>query len=159
MTNLSNRREFIKYSSFTGCAILLSGKLPVFSFTRDELPDLKKLNYCGYTCPANCKFLEASEKNDVELKKKAYQEWKIQEQYGIAFIAENIFCFGCKNTNRPEGVVSRNCTVRSCAINKKFDSCIQCKALKDCDKNLWKRFPDFHKSVMGVQQKYFNGKA
>lgn len=159
MTNQSNRRHFIKNSSFTGCAILLSGKLSAFTFPQDELPDPKKLNYCGYTCPADCQFLEASEKNDVELKQKAYEQWKIEEHYGIAFEAEKIFCFGCKNSDKPAGVVLTNCTVRACAIDKQFDSCIQCKQLKNCDKDLWRRFSDFHKSVVTMQKKYFEGKA
>ncbi|WP_372653452.1 DUF3795 domain-containing protein [Draconibacterium sp.] len=159
MTNQSNRRQFIINSSVTGCAILLSGKLSAFTFPENELPDPKKLNYCGYTCPADCQFLEASEKNDVELKKKAYEQWKIEEHYGIAFEAEKIFCFGCKNSDKPAGVVLTNCTVRACAIDKQFDSCIQCKQLKNCDKDLWKRFPDFHKSVITMQKTYFEGKA
>nr|WP_321357608.1 DUF3795 domain-containing protein [uncultured Draconibacterium sp.] len=159
MTKQSNRRQFIKNSSFTGCAILLSGKLSAFSFPQDELPDPKKLVYCGYTCPDDCQFLEASVKNDTELKKKVYKDWKIEEQYGIAFDAEKIFCFGCKNTDKPKGIVLTNCTVRACAINKQFDSCIQCKQLKDCDKELWSKFPDFHKSVLSMQEKYFAGKS
>ncbi|WP_319503264.1 DUF3795 domain-containing protein [uncultured Draconibacterium sp.] len=159
MTNQSNRRQFIINSSFTGCAIFLSGKLSAFTFPQDELPDPKKLNYCGYTCPADCQFLEASEKNDVELKKKANEQWKIEEHYGIAFEAEKIFCFGCKNSDKPAGVVLTNCTVRACAIDKQFDSCIQCKQLKNCDKDLWKRFPDFHKSVITMQETYFESKA
>ncbi|AHW62159.1 Protein of unknown function [Draconibacterium orientale] len=157
MTNQSNRRQFIRNSSVTGCAILLSGKLSAFTFPQDELPNPKKLNYCGYTCPADCQFLEASEKNDVELKKKVYAEWQIEEQYGIAFDAEKIFCFGCKNSDKPAGVLLSNCTVRACAIDKQYDSCIQCKQLIDCDKNLWKRFPDFHKSVIAMQEKYLAG--
>ncbi|WP_319228970.1 DUF3795 domain-containing protein [Draconibacterium orientale] len=157
MTNQSNRRQFIRNSSVTGCAILLSGKLSAFTFPQDELPNPKKLNYCGYTCPADCQFLEASEKNDVELKKKVYAEWQIEEQYGIAFDAEKIFCFGCKNSDKPAGVLLNNCKVRGCAIDKQYDSCIQCKQLIDCDKNLWKRFSDFHKSVIAMQEKYLAG--
>ena len=93
-------------------------------------------------------------KNDVELKKKAYEEWQIKEHYNIDFDPEKIFCFGCKNEEKPAGVVLTNCTVRSCAIEKEYDSCIQCDELTSCQKDLWTRFPEFHKSVIKMQEVY-----
>ncbi|WP_340110657.1 DUF3795 domain-containing protein [Maribellus mangrovi] len=159
MKTQPDRRRFIKNSSVAGCAILISGKLMAFSFPQEEVPYPKKLNYCGYTCPKDCKFLEASLKNDSSLKKEAYEEWKIKDRYGVDFAADKIFCFGCKTADKPEGVVLTNCTVRSCAIENKFDSCIQCKTLKSCEKDLWTRFPEFHKSVIKMQESYLEGKA
>lgn len=158
MNNNLIRRQFLRNSSVAGCALLLSGKLNAFSFPEDEIPDPKKLNYCGYKCPKNCQFLEASVKNDAELKKKAYNTWKIKERYNVDFNAETTFCFGCKAKDKPVGVVMANCTVRSCAIEKKYDSCIECNKLKSCDKDLWKHFPDFHKAVIKIQVTYFEAK-
>ena len=155
----SNRRAFIQKSAFVGCTLLISGKISAFPFPQDEIPDPKKINYCGYTCPKDCLFLEASLKDDTELKKKAYETWKIKEHYNLDFDPKTTFCFGCKNEEKPAGVVTKNCTVRSCAIDKKLNACIECKELKTCDKDLWTRFPDFHKSVLKMQEKYFEAKA
>jgi len=159
MNTQSNRRTFIKSSTIAGCSLLISGKLSAFSFPQNEVPDPKKLNYCGYTCPKECKFLEASIKNDVDLKKEAYDEWQVKERYHVDFEPEKIFCFGCKNEEKPAGVVLTNCTVRKCAIQKKYDSCIQCNELADCDKDLWSRFPDFHKSVIKMQEIFKENKG
>lgn len=159
MKTQSDRRQFIRNTSIAGCALLVSEKLLAFSYRQDEVPDPKKLNYCGYVCPKDCQFLEASVKNNAELKKAAYDQWEIKDRYQVEFSADKIFCFGCKNENKPAGVVMTNCTVRSCAIAKKFDSCIECKSLKNCNKDLWSRFPEFHKSVVSMQESYFEGKS
>lgn len=124
-----------------------------------KIPDPKKLNYCGYTCPKDCQFLEASVKNDTELKKKAYETWHIKERYNVDLDAKKTFCFGCKNNDKPAGVVMLNCTVRQCAIDKKFDSCIECKELKDCGKDLWIRFPDFKNAVIKMQTVYLENRG
>jgi hypothetical protein len=125
----------------------------------NETPNPKKLNYCGYKCPDKCEFREASIKNDAQLKKEAYNAWKIDERYGIKFEADKIFCFGCKNRDKPEGVVLTNCTARSCAIEKNFDSCIECNELSKCDKDLWIRFPSFHEKVVELQKIYIQSKG
>jgi len=155
-----NRREFIKKSTKTGivsCA-LLSGtnfaSAAINFVIADDNIDPKKLNYCGYTCPTDCKFKTASLKNDIELKKEAYKIWKIKEKYDIDFDEGKIFCFGCKTKDKPEGVVSQNCTVRACSIEKGHECCIECNMLTDCDKELWKQFPEFKKKVIEMQNKY-----
>lgn len=155
----SDRRQFILNSSLVGCTLLISGKLSAFSFPEDEIPDPKKLNYCGYKCPKDCQFLDASIKNDTELKKKAYETWKIKERYNVDFDPKTSFCFGCKNKEKPAGVVMTNCTVRTCAIDKDHDACIECKELKTCTKDLWTRFPEFHKAVIKMQVTYLEAKA
>lgn len=159
MKTKSSRRQFIINSSVFGCTLLVSGKLSAFSFPQDKIPNPKEINYCGYTCPKNCEFLEASVKNDPELKKKAYETWEIKKRYGVDFHEETTFCFGCKNADKPAGVMMTNCTVRSCAIEKKHDSCIQCDKLEACNKDLWSRFPEFHKSVIKMRKVYCEAKA
>jgi hypothetical protein len=116
--------------------------------------DPKKLMYCGYVCPEECTFLKGSVENDVKLKKEAYDQWKIKERFNVDFEPEKIFCYGCKNAAKPEGIVLEKCTVRQCVISKELDCCIQCLELVDCDKDLWTRFPDFKKHVIELQQKY-----
>jgi hypothetical protein len=142
-----------------GCALLMANNLTAFagnSFIApiDEPIDPKALNYCGYKCPADCAFLKGSLENNLELKKKAYADWKIKDRFNIEFEADKIFCFGCKNTEKPAGVVLTHCTVRTCAMEKKIDCCIECNELKDCKKELWDRFPDFKKQVIEMQAKY-----
>lgn len=162
MKTNSNRRLFLKSGTIASCALLFSGKLNAasnFLFLQDENPDPKKLNYCGYKCPKDCQFLEASVKNDIELKKKAYETWKIKERYNVDFDEKTTFCFGCKNEDKPAGVVMTNCIVRECAIEKKKNACIECEELVKCDKDLWTRFPEFHKTIINMQNTYLESKA
>ena len=158
MNPLIKRREFLIKGSRAGaacCAMMLGAHRFSFGNALNEPIDPRSLNYCGYKCPADCRFLQASVKNDPELKKEAYRVWKIQEKYNIDFDAEKIFCFGCKNREKPEGVVLTNCTVRQCVISKGLECCIECRELNDCKKELWSQFPDFKKQMIQLQKQYF----
>lgn len=159
----SNRRQFIKNSAAAGCILLVSGKLSAitnFPHLQNEIPDPKKINYCGYTCPADCKFLVASVKNDPILKKEAYEIWEMKERFGVTeFDPDKIFCFGCKTKDKPVGIRLQKCDVRNCSIDKKLDSCIECKELTSCEKDLWKKFPDFKNAVIKMQITYFESKS
>ena len=163
MENQINRRKFVTAGTIAGCALLLSGKLTAlnsFTHLQNEVPDPKKINYCGYTCPKNCVFLEASVKNDTELKKKAYEIWEMKDRFGVAeFDPDKIFCFGCKTKDKPVGIRLQKCDVRNCAIDKKLDSCIECKELTACEKDLWKKFPDFKNAVIKMQADYLENRG
>jgi hypothetical protein len=156
------RREFISQGTKVGvaacCLMMLKsnafGSAMIKNMFGKEVPDPASLNYCGYQCPADCIFLKASLADDAELKQAAYDQWKIKERYGVEFDPEKIFCFGCKPKDKPEGVVLSNCTVRSCAVSKKVESCIQCKDLIECKKALWDQFPDFKLQMIELQKKY-----
>jgi hypothetical protein len=155
------RREFLKKSYQAGiacCTLLYASKLNLLgnqgSFPGIDIPDPKKLNYCGYTCPADCKMKKATLENDVALKQEAYKNWRIEEKYGISFDPDKVFCFGCKTPDKPVGLVVEKCTVRNCAREKGYDCCIQCDKLSDCDKEIWNTFPDFHLTVIEMQKKY-----
>jgi hypothetical protein len=161
MPKTLKRREFLIKGSCAGfaCFALFMGhKGPTLGnmlrSAGDEPVDPKTLNYCGYKCPSDCQFLQASLKNDPALKKEVYQQWKIKEKYNIDFDPEAIFCFGCKNREKPEGVVLSNCTVRKCAISKGLDCCVECSELSECKKELWSQFPDFKQQVLEMQKKY-----
>ncbi|MCK5338830.1 MAG: DUF3795 domain-containing protein [Bacteroidales bacterium] len=159
------RREFLARScraGLAGCAVLMCGNtlaMSNFLLQDDKIPDPKKLNYCGYICPEKCEFLMATLADDEALKKECHESWGIKERYGKDFDPETAFCYGCKTEGKPEGVVVTECTVRSCVIEKELDCCIECKELSTCDKDLWIRYPDFHKSVKGLQQKYLEAKG
>ncbi len=164
MTKPIKRREFLIKGSYAGiacCAFMMGYKrqssgsmLP----SADDIVDPKTLNYCGYKCPSDCRFLQASLKNDPVLKKEVYEQWKIKEKYNVDFDPEAIFCFSCKNTEKPEGVILSNCTVRKCAISKGFECCIECAELNECKKELWSQFPDFKLQVIEMRKKFLEEK-
>jgi hypothetical protein len=153
-----HRRDFMKSGTIACCSLLFRSKLSAmtgFTFQDDKLPDPLKMNYCGYTCPENCKFLEASLKNDPELKKEAFEIWEMKERFGVeTFEADKVFCFGCKTKDKPVGIRLQKCDVRACAISKKYEACIECSNLPKCEKDLWKKFPEFHQSVVKLQLTY-----
>ena len=136
MKKTMNRRNFLKNSATTGaaCCLMLGGANSFAStmFQDGEKPDPKKLNYCGYTCPKDCKWLIGSNNNDVALKQEGYKAWKVKERFDLEFDPDNMFCFGCKNEDQPEGFLLKRCTARSCAIEKGYDCCIECDELTSC---------------------------
>lgn len=161
--NSIKRRGFFKKTARAGmacCGLLASSQLGAFEnyFIEREISNPKLLNYCGYICPEGCEFKKASLENDPELKKEAFNAWKIKDCYGIEFEADKVFCFGCKNPGKPEGVVTANCTVRTCVIEKELECCIECDELVKWDKDLWSRFPKFKEQVIAMQKIYFEAK-
>jgi hypothetical protein len=140
------------------CSLLYGSKMyalgNLYQGPGSDTTDPKKLNYCGYTCPVDCKMKKATLENDTALKKVAYTNWRIEEKYGIAFDPEKIFCYGCRTPDKPIGLVVDKCSVRTCAMEKGYDCCIQCNQLSGCDKEIWKTFPDFHKTVIEMQKNY-----
>ena len=141
------------------CGVCLCTRFPALALAAsieeaETKLDPKKLNFCGYTCPEDCKFLEGTLKNDVELKREAWGLWKIEERFGVEFDPEQAICYGCKALDKPAGIVLQRCDVRACVQNKKLDCCIECGELEACDKDLWRRFPDFKKKVVKMRQQY-----
>lgn len=164
MKKSSSRREFISKSSrlFMACgAIGMCPGLKAMSglWQENEIPDPKKLEYCGYTCPPDCPVYLATLENDTEKKKEAYENWKIKERYNVEFDPDTMFCYQCKNDGKPEGVITQNCPVRKCVIEKGYDCCIECQELTECKQPLWESFPDFHKAVIDMQKKYLETEA
>ena len=154
------RRDFIIKGTCAGlsCCLFMRGVRPLKSYglsgSSEQKPDPEKLTYCGYQCTDECQFLKATLENNIDLKKEVHKSWQIEERYGIKFSPEEIFCYGCKTEDKPEGVVIVNCTVRSCVISKGLKCCIECPDLATCSMELWERFPEFKKSVLEMQKKY-----
>ncbi len=156
-----DRRDFLVAGSRAGIALCGACLCPVFPTFADATKgqptaalDPKELNFCGYTCPGDCKFKLGTLEDDEQLKRQAFEAWKIEERYDIAFNPETAICHGCKAPGKPEGVVVGNCTVRACASEKKLECCIECPDLGGCDKDLWRRFPDFKKQVDEMRVRY-----
>jgi len=157
MKTYLNRRDFILKSTCAGiscCILLRAPKVYGLPIKDNQLPDPEKLNYCGYMCTDECQFLKATRENSTELKENVYKLWQIKERFGIDFNPDEIFCWGCKTADKPEGPVIKNCTVRSCVKLKGLECCIQCAELNECSKELWDRFPEFKKSVIEMQKQY-----
>jgi hypothetical protein len=154
-----NRRKFVSgcFKAGTACIILSGGKTLFATGAygwQDEKPDPKKLEYCGYKCPAECPLKKATLENNLELRRKAYAEFNFKDKYKVDFDAGKVFCYGCKTEDKPVSIPAKACTVRQCVINKGLDCCIQCDNLAKCDKELWKEFPKLREHVLGLQAKY-----
>jgi hypothetical protein len=156
------RREFISscFKAGVTCCVLCSGTAlaaqdPVKK--QNVKPDPKNLEYCGYKCSADCPLKKATLENDIELKKKAYTDFKFKEKYNVEFDQEKVFCYGCKIQDKPLGIPVQACTVRKCVIEKGYECCIECENLVKCDKELWTLFPKFKETVIEMQKKYKAG--
>jgi hypothetical protein len=159
MKSLLDRRDFIKHCSLCCSFFICYPKTFAFqenqqSTENNKAPDPEELTYCGFKCDRNCELFKATEKNDIELKKKVYEQWKWQEKFSIEFDADKVFCYGCKVEDKPYNIILQKCTVRKCSRERKLSSCIQCKKLKECDKELWTTFPDFKNQVEKLQEDY-----
>jgi hypothetical protein len=158
----SNRREFLKqcvHLTSAGCVLCAFPLLAEEEKKKeDALLDLSQYTYCGYQCKPDCPLLKATLENDIEAKKKVYEEWKMKERYGFDFDPEKVVCWGCKVEEKKIGYIVKQCPVRSCAVEKKLESCIQCPDLKTCDQELWKNFPKFKENVIKMQEQYFSSK-
>lgn len=160
MNTLEPRREFLKDCArlglvcASGCgmaATLSAGDTKPANATK--LLPLRSRSYCGLECE-NCPLLKASVANDVPAKKDIHEKWKWKEKYGIEFDAEKVFCFGCKPDGKPRSVAVAACTTRACATDRGLESCLQCKRLAACDKELWRNWPQFQKQSVQLQQEY-----
>ena len=153
------RRDFVTRcfkAGVAGCALVYGNSLLAQDPVKQQLKkaDLKSLTYCGFKCTNQCTIYRATIENSLELKKKAYEEFKWKEKFGVDFDADKVFCYGCKPQDKPLSINVNVCTVRKCAIEKGIDCCIECKGLTACDKELWKRFPQFKENVIKMQNNY-----
>ena len=154
MTSKSiDRRTFISTGA-TMCGFCVCAQFPFVAYAGDEPIDPKKRNFCGYICPEDCTFLKGTLENNVALKQEAWKEWHIEERFDLEFDEEQAICYGCKELDKPEGVVLKRCDVRACAREKGLDCCIECDELPACEKDLWRRFPKFKEQVVDLQVKY-----
>ena len=153
------RREFLKLLSQFGAACACGGMAVRLAADQakpggPKLPDLKTRAYCGLICDDSCPLFKATRTNDAAAKEKVYTEWKWKEKSGIEFNPDQVFCYGCKAPGKPENIPHSRCTVLKCSAARGFDSCVQCRKLADCDKDLWKNYPDFHQQMIKLQQMY-----
>jgi len=155
------RRDFVSNcfkAGITCCVLVNSNALLAQDPGKQQAqkPDPKSLNYCGYKCSPECRLYKATTENNNELRKKAYEEFKMKEKYKIDFDPDKVFCYGCKAKDKPQSIVLSSCTVRKCAIEKGYECCIECNGLTACDKELWKSFPQFKEKIIEMQKSYLS---
>ena len=153
------RRDFVGkcFKAGVACGALVYGNSMLAqdpAKKQEQKPDPKSLTYCGFKCSPQCNLYKASVENNAELKKKAYEEFKMKEKYNIDFDPDKVFCFGCKTKDKPLSVVLTSCTVRKCAMGKGYECCIECSGLEACEQKLWKDFPQFKDNVIKMQKAY-----
>lgn len=105
-------------------------------------------------CGDWCALWKATRTNDLAAKEKVYTEWKWKEKFGMEFNPDQVFCHGCKAPGKPVNIAHERCTVLKCSVARGFESCLQCAKLADCDKELWKNYPDFRTQMIKLQQDY-----
>jgi hypothetical protein len=153
------RRDFVAKcfkAGVTCCALAYGNSLLALDPEKQQLEkaDLKGITYCGFKCTTQCTLYRATIENNIELRKKAYEEFKWKEKFNADFDPEKVFCYGCKPNDKPLSLNVNQCTVRKCAIAKSYDCCIECKELAKCDKELWKSYPQFKEKVIDAQKRY-----
>jgi hypothetical protein len=161
MTSPLPRREFLKLFCQFGIACGCMAERVAAEQTqagapapKKNLPELKTLAYCGLICDDRCKLFKATRTNDAVAKRKVYEEWKWKEKFGVNFDPDNVFCHGCKAPGKPENIPHSRCTVLKCSVGRKLESCVQCRKLAGCDKELWKNYPDFRTQMVKLRQDY-----
>jgi hypothetical protein len=156
-----DRRTFLTLGAKAGatvCGLCMCSGFPLVRASQNvaetELLNLDKLTFCGYRCPPDCKFRQGTIHDDVELKRQAWELWKIEERFGVVFDPDQAICHGCKDLEKSEGIVLARCDVRRCVQEKELECCIECLDLVTCDKDLWRRFPHFKEKVVKMQEQY-----
>jgi hypothetical protein len=155
------RRAFLKWcgqlgvACCCGCGLALAGEeaKPGQPPAR-QLPDLKSLAHCGLVCDERCPLFKATVTRDSAAKEKVFKEWGWREKYGMEFDSAEVFCHGCKPAGKPLNRSEARCTVRQCNLDRGLESCLQCRKLAACDRELWKNWPKFKQQMLQLQQTY-----
>jgi len=144
-----DRRDFLKHCTKWGvsCFSLFLWHQQIWARTGNEDKikkltqpiDLKKRSYCGIACENECQLFQATQENNIELKKEVYEKWNMKEHFNIEFDPDKIFCYSCKPQNKIYKIGMLDCEVRQCAIENEMESCIQCKNLTSCNKKFWEQ--------------------
>jgi hypothetical protein len=151
-----NRRQFLKNAAAgAGFAItcgFLSGCCPKYKQKKDKpanaREDYDKLAYCCLDCSA-CELFIATRDNNEQLKAEVAKKWQMDKTEN--FKLEDFNCFGCKSEKHC--YFDPYCTVKKCAIEKRFPTCAYCDDLDACDKPLWKDHPQIMEKAKDIRTK------
>lgn len=154
---ISNRREFLKCCSLAvgaGCLgkIDLSGAEKKF---QDKKLDLDELTYCAWKCsPETCVMLKATQDDNEELRKKAFEISGFKEKFGVEYDKKLVFCHTCKEENKPQNMMMKACEVKNCAVERGVRSCVECKDLSGCKKETWVKYPQQKAYALKLQKQW-----
>ncbi|HOW44247.1 MAG TPA: DUF3795 domain-containing protein [Candidatus Aminicenantes bacterium] len=159
-----SRRRFLKRCAQYGgaCCVLMAWNrsLPAMhgrEENQEQKPkpiDFAKLSYCGIPCLQSCELYKATVENDGPAKRLIYEQWNWKKKFAIDYSPEKVFCHSCKPGDQPLKPGMAECTVRNCAMANGMESCVQCKNLAACDKELWKSWPQAHEFAKKMQARY-----
>jgi hypothetical protein len=82
----------------------------------------RPIAFCGLVC-SECPAYVATQKDDVEQRKKLAAEWSIPE-YPLK--PEDVHCEGCVAVNGRVMSFCTDCDVRQCGIEKGVENCALC---------------------------------
>jgi hypothetical protein len=91
----------------------------------------KLIASCGLDCAA-CDARIATLNNDDALRAKTADKWKVQFN-APDMTPEMINCTGCREAGDKIGHCAE-CEIRTCAIEKNFQTCSECGELESCGK-------------------------
>jgi hypothetical protein len=161
--NVSRRRFLGRCAKLGGaCCVLLAWKR---SLPAQESPgrkneqgkrriDFAELSYCGVPCAQSCELYQATVKNDEPAKKLIHEQWNWKKRFGIDYSPDKVFCHTCKPGDKPLKPGMAECTVRICSMANGMESCVQCKNLAACEKELWKSWPQAYEFAKKMQARY-----
>jgi hypothetical protein len=112
-------------------------------------PDIKSMSYCCLNCNDKCQIFKATVENDIKVKQTVAANWT--KEYGEEFTVDDVFCYGCKREGKSQNKSLLKCTVRKCAKAKQIESCSLCNDLTNCEKDLWKNWPNVKVRALEIQ--------
>lgn len=164
MDHDQKRRYFLKQCATFGgacCALLASSRLLFSQESTDKKAadgaqaiDFGKLSYCGIPCVQVCELYKATVENDVNLKKKMYEEQEWKKNFGLEFDPDKVFCYTCKPGDKPKKPGMESCLVRVCVLANGMESCVQCQDLNSCGKEFWKTWKELYAFNQKNQARY-----
>lgn len=87
--------------------------------------------YCGLNCE-NCEARIATATDDNLMREKVAEEWS--QLNSTTITPDMINCVGCRLDGVKTPYCETICPIRKCAIEKKVETCGDCKEMKKCDK-------------------------
>jgi hypothetical protein len=85
----------------------------------------KMIAFCGIHC-SECPVYLVTQKNSDVMREKVLKLWS--KQYNMELSIEDINCQGCKTDGNQLFAHCKKCDIRSCAQEKRIDSCIKCNS-------------------------------
>lgn len=81
--------------------------------------------YCGLDCSKCISFI-ATQSGSQEKIEECAKKWSVQ--YKKELKPEHVICDGCKASGRKSYYCGNLCEINKCAINKKVDTCAECRS-------------------------------